>query len=131
MRKKVYKRSLALLLGAAIVAVGIPAAAENSVSGAKADTALSVSEISEYAAYIGAQTDSVKAKTDITVSLDAFKAEEGASAELKNDYNGAKALLWKTARELYLPNLMSLKADFIILSLHTICLKRVLRLKSA
>ena len=86
MRKKVYKRSLALLLGVAIVAVGIPAAAENSVSGAKADTALSVSEISEYAAYIGAQTDAFKAKTDITVSLAAFKAEEGASAELKNDY---------------------------------------------
>lgn len=98
MRKKVYKRSLALLLGAAIVAVGIPAAAENSVSGAKADTALSVSEISEYAAYIGAQTDAFKAKTDITVSLDAFKAEEGASAELKNDYNGAKALLWENGK---------------------------------
>ena len=98
MRKKVYKRSLALLLGAAIVAVGIPAAAENSVSGAKADTVSSVSEISEYAAYIGAQTDSVKAKTDITVSLDAFKAEEGASAELKNDYNGAKALLWENGK---------------------------------
>lgn len=91
MPKSVFKRSIALLLAAALVSGGVPGDAAGNTESGKA-AAVSVSEYTEYTAENAAVPN---AESDIEAALENAQGSLGAEFRLAADYNGEKALLWE------------------------------------
>lgn len=91
MPKSVFKRSIALLLAAALVSGGVHSAAAGNTESGKA-AAVSVSEYAEYTAENAAAPN---ADGDIEAVLENAQGSLGAEFRLAADYNGEKALLWE------------------------------------
>lgn len=91
MPKSVFKRSIALLLAAALVSGGVPGDAAGNTESGKA-AAVSVSEYTEYTAENAAVPN---AESDIEAVLENAQGSLGAEFRLAADYNGEKALLWE------------------------------------
>lgn len=91
MPKSVFKRSIALLLAAALVSGGVPGDAAGNTESGKA-AAVSVSEYTEYTAENAAAPN---ADGDIEAVLENAQGSLGAEFRLAADYNGEKALLWE------------------------------------
>lgn len=91
MPKSVLKRSIALLLAAALVSGGVPGDAAGNTESGKA-AAVSVSEYTEYTSENAAAPN---ADGDIEAALENAQGSLGAEFRLAADYNGEKALLWE------------------------------------
>ncbi len=91
MPKSVLKRSIALLLAAALVSGGVPGDAAGNTESGKA-AAVSVSEYTDYTAENAAAPN---ADGDIEAVLENAQGSLGAEFRLAADYNGEKALLWE------------------------------------
>ena len=91
MPKSVLKRSIALLLAAALVSGGVPGDAAGNTESGKA-AAVSVSEYAEYTAENAAVPN---ADGDIEAAIENAQGSLGAEFRLAADYNGEKALLWE------------------------------------
>lgn len=91
MPKSVFKRSIALLLAAALVSGGVPGDAAGNTESGKA-AAVSVSEYTEYTSENAAVPN---ADGDIEAVLENAQGSLGAEFRLAADYNGEKALLWE------------------------------------
>lgn len=91
MPKSVFKRSIALLLAAALVSGGVPGDAAGNTESGKA-AAAGVSEYTEYTAENAAVPN---AESDIEAALENAQGSLGAEFRLAADYNGEKALLWE------------------------------------
>lgn len=91
MPKSVLKRSIALLLAAALVSGGVHSAAAGNTESGKA-AAAGVTEYTEYTAENAAVPN---AESDIEAALENAQGSLGAAFRLAADYNGEKALLWE------------------------------------
>ena len=91
MPKSVFKRSIALLLAAALVSGGVPGDAAGNTESGKA----AVAGVSEYTEYTAKNAAVPNAKSDIEAVLENAQGSLGAEFRLAADYNGEKALLWE------------------------------------
>lgn len=91
MPKSVLKRSIALLLAAALVSGGVHSAAAGNTESGKAAAA----GVSEYAEYTAENAAAPNADGDIEAALENAQGSLGAEFRLAADYNGEKALLWE------------------------------------
>lgn len=91
MPKSVFKRSIALLLAAALVSGGVPGDAAGNTESGKA----AVVSVSEYTDYTAENAAVPNADGDIEAVLENAQGSLGAEFRLAADYNGEKALLWE------------------------------------
>ncbi len=91
MPKSVFKRSIALLLAAALVSGGVPGDAAGNTESGKAAAA----GVSEYTEYTAENAAVLNAESDIEAALENAQGSLGAEFRLAADYNGEKALLWE------------------------------------
>ena len=91
MPKSVFKRSIALLLAAALVSGGVPGDAAGNTESGKA----AVAGVSEYMEYTAENAAVPNAESDIEAALENAQGSLGAEFRLAADYNGEKALLWE------------------------------------
>lgn len=91
MPKSVFKRSIALLLAAALVSGGVPGDAAGNTESGKA----AVVSVSEYAEYKAENAAAPNADGDIEAVLENAQGSLGAEFRFAADYNGEKALLWE------------------------------------
>lgn len=93
MPKSVFKRSIALLLAAALVSGGVHTAAAN--NNTDSDAAAVIGESSEYMSYIDDNAEIPSAEDSAEVVLDNAIPADGAELKKESEYNGCKALVWE------------------------------------
>ena len=86
MPKSVFKRSIALLLAAALVSGGVHTAAAN--NNTDSDAATVIGESSEYMSYIDDNAEIPSAEDSAEVVLDNAIPADGAELKKESEYNG-------------------------------------------